>query len=249
MECHKSKSGYPKGVKTMTKHIGIVGVSPEGASLCYQQLFRHAAVILEPHLHPTVSVHNAPLAQYVDAVRRDDWRQVANLMRDSADRLAAIGAEFCFTPDNAVQHAVQLSEVSSTIPWLKMTNAVATRISEDNRKTVGVIGTKYVTAGSAYQTDLGVKGIKLVRPSEEDTQTLDRIIFDELVYGIVREESRQLMLDIIDRLASKGCEGVILGCSEAPLMITSDNCDVPIYNASDIMAEQALRFAMIPEPV
>lgn len=249
MGCHKTQSGDPKGVETMTKHIGIVGVSPEGASLCYQQLFRHAAVNLEPHLHPTVSVHNAPLAQYVDAVRRDDWRQVANLMRDSADRLASIGAEFCFTPDNAVQHAVQLSEVNSSIPWLKMTNAVARRISEDGRKIVGVIGTKYVTSGSAYQTDLGVNGIKLVRPIEDDMHALDRIIFDELVFGIVREESRQDMLNIIDRLASKGCEGVILGCSEAPLMITPDNCDVPIYNASDIMAEQALRFAMTHEPV
>ena len=228
----------------MTKHIGIVGVSPEGAALCYQQLFRHAAVLLEPHMHPVVSVHNIPLAQYVEAVRRDDWRQVATLMRDSAERLASIGAEFCFTPDNAVQHAVQLAEVSCGLPWLKMTNAVATKIQEDDRKVIGVIGTKYVTSGSAYQTDLGVKGIKLVRPSEKDSEMLDRIIFDELVYGIVREESRALMLDVIQRLGNKGCEGVILGCSEAPLMVTSDTCDLPIYNASDIMAEYAVRHAM-----
>ena len=228
----------------MTKQIGIVGVSPEGASLCYQQLFRHAAVLLEPHMHPVVSVHNIPLAQYVQAVRQDDWKQVATLLRDSAERLASIGAGFCFTPDNAVQHSVQLAEVSSPIPWLKMTNAVATKIEEDNRQVVGVIGTKYVTSGSAYQTDLGIKGIKLVRPNEADTEMLDRIIFDELVFGIVREESRKLMLDVIQRLGEKGCEGVILGCSEAPLIVTADNCALPIYNASEIMAEQAILYAM-----
>ncbi|PCI10786.1 aspartate racemase [bacterium] len=228
----------------MTKQIGIVGVSPEGASLCYQQLFRHAAVMLEPHMHPVVCVHNIPLAQYVEAVRRDDWMQVAALMRNSAEKLASIGAEFCFTPDNAVQHAVQLAEASCPIPWLKMTSAVAAKIEEDNRKTIGVIGTKYVTSGSAYQTDLGMKGIKLVRPSEEDTEMLNRIIFDELVFGIVRKESQLKMLDVISRFGDKGCEGVILGCSEAPLMITADNCDLPLYNASDIMAEQAIRFAM-----
>ena len=228
----------------MTKHIGIVGVSPEGASLCYQQLFRHAAVNLEPHMHPTVSVHNVPLAQYVDAVRRDDWLQVANLMRDSAERLSSIGAEFCFTPDNAVQHAVQLAEASCPIPWLKMTNAVADRIEADKRTVVGVIGTKYVTSGAAYQTDLGVKGIKLVRPNEEDSEMLNRIIFDELVFGIVREDSRTHMLDIITRLGNKGCQGVILGCSEAPLMISHESSPLPIYNASDIMAEQAIQFAM-----
>ena len=228
----------------MTKHIGIVGVSPEGASICYQQLFRHAAVMLEPHMHPIVSVHNIPLAQYVDAVGRDDWCQVAALLTDSALRLASIGVEFCFTPDNAVQHAVQLAEVSCPIPWLKMTSAVATRIEEDNRKTVGVIGTKYVTSGSAYQTDLGVKGIKLVRPNEEDTETLNQIIFDELVFGIINPESQKTIHEIIYRLTDLGCEGVILGCSEAPLMVTHETCDVPLYNASDIMAQQAMEFAI-----
>lgn len=228
----------------MTKHIGIVGVSPEGASLCYKQLFRHAAVMLEPHLHPVVSVHNLPLAQYVEAVRRDDWLQVANMLKDSAERLASIGAEFCFTPDHAVQHAVQLAETNSPVPWLKMTNAVAARIKKDKRQTVGVIGTTFVTLGSAYQTDLGVRGIKLVRPSDDDARELDRIIFDELVYGIIEDDSRKLTLEIICRLAERGCEGVILGSSEAPLLITPEHCDMPLYNASDIMAEQALRHAM-----
>lgn len=231
----------------MTKHIGIVGVSPEGASLCYQQLFRHAAVMLEPNLHPTVSMHNIPLAQYIRAVRQDDWRGVANLLRESAERLASIGAEFCFTPDNAVQHAVQLAEANSPIPWLKMTNAVADRIQEDKRQVVGVIGTRYVTLGSAYQTDLGMRGIKLVRPSDEDAADLDRIIFNELVYGIIEEESRAAMMRVIRRLSEHGCEGIILGSSEAPLLITAEVCDVPLYNASDIMAEQALRYAIMDQ--
>jgi aspartate racemase len=228
----------------MSMHIGIVGVSPEGAALCYQQLFRHAAIMLEPHLHPVVSVHNIPLAQYIDAVRRDDWVQVGKLLSESAQRLASIGADFCFTPDNAVQHAIQLAKVSSPIPWLKMTDAVAERIVEDQRATVGVIGTKYVTSGSAYQTGLGIKGVKLVRPSDDDAAELDRIIFSELVYGIIEEESRQAVLSIIRHLCDKGSEGIILGCSEAPLLISPDNCDVPLYNASDIMAECALRHAI-----
>jgi aspartate racemase len=228
----------------MTMHIGIVGVSPEGAALCYQQLFRHAAIMLEPHMHPTVSVHNIPLASYIDAVRRDDWVQVGSLLSDSAKRLASIGAEFCFTPDNAVQHAIQLAKTNSPIPWLNMTDAVASRIIEDQRSTVGVIGTKYVTTGSAYQTGLGIKGIKLVRPTDEDAELLDTIIFSELVYGIIEEESRESMLSVIRRLCERGCEGIILGNSEAPLLITPEVCDVPLYNASDIMAEHALKYAV-----
>jgi aspartate racemase len=225
------------------KHIGIVAVSPEGAALCYQQLFRHAAIELEPANHPIVSIHNIPLSEYVAAVRADDWRKVGQLLSESASKLSSIGAEFCFTPDNAVQHAVHLAEVSSPIPWLKMTNAVADAIAKDKRTKIGVIGTRYVTTGSAYQTDLGMKGIKLVRPSDEDADKLDRIIFDELVFGVITEESRNLMLGVIDHFRDRECEGVILGCSEAPLLVTPDRSSLPVYDASNIMAKQAIDFA------
>lgn len=227
----------------MARHIGIVGVSPEGAALCYRQVYRHAGMLLEPHLQPTVSVYNLPFADYLEAIRRDDWRGVGSLLRDSAIKLAGVGAEFCFTPDNAVQHAVQLAEVGCPIPWLKMTDAVGEAIARDGRRTVGVIGTRIVTGGSVYQTDLGMRGIKLVRPDEADTHLLESIIFDELVYGTVLATSRQTMLDIVGRLAGRGCEGVILGCSEAPLVITPEESPLPVYNAAEIMAEQAVRHA------
>ena len=134
-----------------------------------------------------VSIYNIPLALYIQAVRSDNWRLVGQMLRESAQKLADIGAEFCFTPDNAVQHAVQLADVNSPIPWIKMTDAVADSIARDERKVVGVLGTKYVTSGSVYQTDLGIKGIKMVRPSDEDAELLDTIIFEELIYGGICE--------------------------------------------------------------
>lgn len=227
----------------MARHLGIVGVSPEGAAICYRQVFRHAAQILPAHLQPVVSVHNLPFADYVDAIRRDDWRAVGEMLRDSAARLASIGAEFCFSPDNAVQQAVQIAEVGCPIPWMKMTDAVGGAIARDGRHTVGVIGTKVVTGGSVYQTDLGIRGIKLVRPSDEDADTLESIIFDELVHGRVCDASRNTVIGIVERLGQHGCEGVILGCSEAPLAITDANSPLPVYNASEIMSEQAVRHA------
>lgn len=232
----------------MPKHIGIVGVSPEGAGICFRQIYRHADLLLEPHQHPVVSLHNLPFADYLDAIRRDDWRAVGGMLRDSALKLAGMGAEFCFTPDNAVQHAVQLAEVGCPIPWLKMTDAVGEAIARDGRTTVGVIGTRIVTCGSVYQTDLGLRGIKLVRPEDEDTDRLDAIIFDELVYGTVREASRRAIIDIVSRLGGRGCEGVILGCSEAPLVITSVDSPLPVYNASEIMSEQAIRHTLVGTP-
>jgi len=227
----------------MARHFGIVGVSPEGAAICYRQVFHHGAEMLPPHLQPVVSVHNLPFADYVRAIRKDDWLGVGEMLRESANKLASIGAEFCFSPDNAVQQAVQIAEVGCPIPWLKMTDAVGGAIARDGRNTVGVIGTKVVTGGSVYQTDLGIRGIKLVRPDDRDADTLESIIFDQLVYGSIREESRDEIVGIVRRLGDKGCEGVILGCSEAPLAITDTNSPLPIYNASEIMSEQAIRHA------
>ncbi|MEM9372013.1 MAG: amino acid racemase [Planctomycetota bacterium] len=233
----------------MARHLGIVGVSPEGAAICYRQVFHHAAQILPRHLQPVVSVHNLPFADYVDAIRKDDWRAVGEMLRDSASRLASIGAEFCISPDNAVQQALQIAEVGCPIPWLKMTDAVGGAIARDGRRTVGVIGTRIVTGGSVYQTDLGIRGIKLVRPSDEDAETLESIIFNELVHGSVRDDSRRTMLGIVERLGEQGCEGVILGCSEAPVAITDANSPLPVYNASEIMSEQAVRHAGADVPI
>ncbi|MEZ6318384.1 MAG: aspartate/glutamate racemase family protein [Phycisphaerales bacterium] len=133
--------------KRPTRHIGIAAVSPEGGALCYREVLREASRRLDPHEHPIISVHNLPLAQYVDAVRRDDWREVGRLLRESAEKLAAIGAEVIVSPDNATQHGVHLAEVGSPVPWLNMTELVAEAVASDDRKTVGIIGTRTVTGG------------------------------------------------------------------------------------------------------
>jgi aspartate racemase len=228
----------------VTKHIGIVAVSPEGAALFYRQVFRQAARSLKPHDFPRVSLHNEPLALYIDAVRAQDWHAVGELLRRSADILARSGARFCLTPDNAVQHGVHLAEAGSPIPWLTMPELVARAIEGDGRKTVGLIGTKMVTTGSTYQTHLGLKGIRVLAPEADGVELLDRVIFSELIYGQVRPESRAAVLGLVDWFGKQGCEGVVLASSEAPLLISPDNCRLPIYDAADILAVGAVRLAM-----
>jgi aspartate racemase len=228
----------------VTKHIGIVAVSPEGAALFYRQVFRQASHLLEPHLHPRVSLHNEPLALYIDAVRSGDWHAVGELLRRSAEILFRSGAEFCLSPDNAVQHGIQLAESGSPIPWLTMPELVARAVEADKRRIVGLIGTKMVTAGSMYQTHLGLKGVQLLVPEAEEAEQIDRIIFTELIYGDIRPQSQVTVLRIIDNLSQRGCEAVILGCSEAPLLVTQDNSRLPIYDAADLLARGAVLRAM-----
>lgn len=222
-------------------HIGIVGVSPEGAAVFYQQLTRQASRVLGPDGQPRVSVHNEPLHLYLEAIRRGDWHAVDRLLRRSAELLARCGATLCVCPDNAVQHAVQMAEVGSPIPWLTMGELVAKAVSADGKKTVGLIGTKLITNSSTYQTHLGLKGVQVLGPEAGEDDTLDQIIFGELLYGQIRPESRLAVLQIIAGMARRGCDGVILACSEAPMLVTRENSPLPVYDSADILAEAAVR--------
>lgn len=228
----------------MMRHIGIAAVSPEGAALFYQRVTRLASRMLPPDEQPRISLHNEPLSLYLDAIRRDDWPGVGRLLRRSADNLARCGAEFCLTPDHAVQHGVYLAEMGSPIPWLSMTELVAQAIAADARKRVGIVGTKLVTRASTYQTALGLRGIQVIAPEQDEAELLDEIIFGELLYGTIRPESRSAFLGVISRLADRGCEGVILGCSEAPMVVSQESSCLPLYDAGDLLAVGAVRRAM-----
>src|SRR5215468_3662762 len=130
-----------------------------------------------------------------------------------------------------------------------MTDLVAQAVERDGLRTVGLIGTKMVTSSSTYQTHLGVRGIHVLPPEPEEAETLDQIIFGELLYGHIRPESRQSVLGIIHHLQDRGCEAVILACSEAPLLVTPENSCLPVYDAGSILAESAVRRSMRePEP-
>lgn len=228
----------------MARHIGIVAVSPEGSALCYRRIFHIATRLAAASEHPRVTLHNEPFEQYISAVLRNDWHAVGDLLRRSAEILAKAGADFCIVPDNLMQHGIHLAEVGSPIPWLKMTDLVADAIAGDGRKTVGLIGTRMVMLGSTYQTPLGMRGVHVLVPPEEQADLIDSIIFRELVHGEIRPESQRKVIDVIKDLAAKGCEGVILGCTEAPLLVSAENSPIPVYDSVAVLAEGAVRRAL-----
>ncbi|MBU6413033.1 MAG: amino acid racemase [Planctomycetes bacterium] len=226
---------------TSIRHIGIVGVSPEGAAIFYRQLARHCDRLLLPNQHPRISLHAEPVEEYLISIRKHDWLGVGRLLRKSAEILARCGAEFVVTPDNAVQHGLQIASSASPIPWLTMTDLVAAAIEHDKRARIGVIGTKWVTTGATYQTALGLKGIETYAPDADQTESLHRIIVEELLHGQIRPESRSEVLTIIQTMRDRHhCDGVILACSEAPMLITRENSPLPVYDAGDILAAGAI---------
>jgi aspartate racemase len=226
------------------KHIGIAAVSPEGSAICYRQIGRRASEIESPERRPLITLHNRPFSSYVEAIHRQDWTLMADMLRESAAVLHEAGADFCVLPDNVAHHALPMAETGSPIPWLNMIDLVAEAIQSNGCKTVGLIGTRFVTYGSTYQTVLGLRGMHLHVPPENDADDIDRIIFTEAVLGRVRRDSRDRVIGAIQRLADRGCEAVILGATEASLLFAVEESPLPTFDPVELLAEAAIRHAL-----
>ncbi len=227
----------------MAKRIGIVGVSPEGSSIFYRMIGRRVADLPPGGVHPEVLLHNVAFSLYVEAIRRDDWSAVASYLALSAEVLSRAGADFCVLPDNATHHALPLASASSPLPFLNMTELVAEAVQRSGHEHVGLIGTRYVMSGSTYQTVLGLRGIKLHVPGDEDAEAIDRIIFEEAVRGSVSERSIDRVSAAMDRLAKNGCETVILGASEASLMLRHESLPLSVVEPIALLADAAIAHA------
>jgi len=224
----------------MTKHVGIVACSAEGAALCYRTLCTEAAATMGEHTHPEVSMHTHPLAEYMRHVRDNDWNAVAALMADSATKLAAIGAQFAICPDNTIHQAFDRAAAASPIPWLHIAEAVARRAQADGCRTLAITGTKYLMTGPVYPNALGRLGIDCRIPDADERARIDAIIFDELVNGVFTEPSRCYLNDIIAKMKRAGCDAVVLGCTELPLLVDPDDCPLPTYDSTRLLARAAL---------
>lgn len=228
----------------MAKHVGIVACSAEGAALCYRTLCAEAPAVMGEHRHPEVSMHIHPLADYMPGIIAGDWDAVAALMLSSARKLAAIGAEFAICPDNTIHEAFDLVAAQSPLPWLHIADEVAREAQAAGFRQLAVLGTKYLMTGRVYPRALVRHGIDCAIPDEEQRERIDMIIFKELVNGVFREEARLQFNTIIADMKARGCDAVVLGCTEIPLLVRPDDCPLPILDSTRILARAALREAL-----
>jgi aspartate racemase len=224
-------------------HIGIVACSAEGAALCYRTICAEGAAILGGHAHPEISMHNHPLSAYMRLIEADDWRGVAGLMLSSAKKLAVCGADFLLTPDNTIHRAFDLAVRGSPLPWLHIVEEVADEAERRGFRRLGVLGTKHTMTGPLYPGVLARRGIEFRAPEAPDRELVDRVIFDELTYGVVRKESLDAYCAVIARLAAAGCDAVVLGCTEIPLLVPEEASPLPTLDSTRLLARAALRRA------
>lgn len=222
-------------------HIGIVGCSAEGAALCYRTICAEGALRLGPHAHPEVSMHTPSLAEYVECLDRHDLDGVAALMLASAEKLARAGAHFLICPDNTIHAAFSRVAARSPLPWLHIADVVAAEAQRRGFRRVGVTGTRWLVQSDVYQQQLTGRGIQSERPPDAARDEMNRIIMDELVNGVIRPESVAVFRAAIEHFKTRqGCDAVVLGCTEIPLIIDDANSVLPTLDSTRLLARAAL---------
>ena len=226
------------------RHIGIVACSAEGAALCYRTIVREGAALLGEHGHPEITLSSLPLADYMMRIERGDWPGVADMMLDSADKLARAGANLLICPDNTCHQALPLVVPRSPLPWLHIAEVVADEARARGYRRVGILGTRWLIESEVYPAALTARDIAFVRPEPSERAELNRIIMDELVCGIFKPEALAFHQRVIERLKQEGCDAVVLGCTEIPLIVNDGNSMLPALDSTRLLARAALRAAV-----
>jgi aspartate racemase len=224
----------------MPQHIGIVACSAEGAALCYRTICLEGAQLLGAHDHPEVSMHTHSLAECMRCIYRNDWQGVAELMLDSANKLARIGADFLICPDNTIHQALPHVVPRSPLPWLHIAEVVAAQAAERGFRRLGLTGTRWLVESEVYPDKLTARGLEFVRPNTAEREEINRIIMDELVCGEFKPEAVAFFQRVIERMKGEGCDAVVLGCTEIPLIMNDANSPLPTLDSTRLLARAAL---------
>ncbi|UZW59701.1 aspartate/glutamate racemase family protein [Lysobacter enzymogenes] len=224
--------------------LGIVACSSEGAALCYRTICAEAAALLGPHAHPDIALHGHSLADYVACLERGDLDGVGELMLSSARKLERAGAKLLICPDNTIHQAMDYVRPRSTLPWLHIAEVVAREAQARGFRRIGLTGTQWLVESEVYPRQLAALGLEYVRPGAEQRARIGRLIMDELVYGVFKPETVAYFQGVIEDLKEQGCDAVVLGCTEIPLIIDDGNSALPTLDSTRLLARAALRAAV-----
>jgi aspartate racemase len=189
-------------------------------------------------------MHTHSLAEYMKCIYRDDWQGVGELMLSSANKLAKIGADFLICPDNTIHQALPCIEAQLPLKWLHIAEAVASQAVGRRFRRLGLTGTRYLVESDVYPEKLKARDLEYMRPNPAEREEINRIIMDELVYGVFKPEAVASFQRVMERMKSEGCDAVVLGCTEIPLIMNDANSPLPTLDSTRLLARVALRRAV-----
>jgi len=230
--------------ENMAAHIGIIGCSIPGSALCYRELCEYASTVMGQYQHPQVTLSTIPMAAYMPHFQPLDPPALAKLLLESTRIVAAAGAKFAICPDNSCHLAYDEVVKDSPIPWLHIGSVVVAEAKRRGFQKLGVLGTRFTMQMGLYERAVEGSGLTAQVPPADDQKTVDEIIWNELVHDVVTNDARQKYREVIDRLKSQGCDSVVLGCTEIPLLIADKDSSLPTLDSTRLLARAAVHKAL-----
>ena len=232
---------------TRYRRIGILGgMSPESTAVYYEHITRTSARRFGDHSFPEILLWSVNFREYVEWQRNGSWQEAARGMADSLERLRAAGADFGIIATNTMHYVFEEVQRRVGMPLLSIVDAAAEAVRRSGIETAGLLGTVFTMREAFFRQGLLKAGVRTLVPEERDQARINEIIYGELCRGEIRPRSREVFLDIIGGLRERGARGIVLGCTEIPLLVRPEDCDVPLFNTTTLHAEKALDYAVLP---
>jgi aspartate racemase len=229
----------------MYKRIGILGgMTPESTVTYYQHIFRRYEEVHGDLGYPETVIYDVSFQRFEDWMGEEDWGSIEEALLDGLKRLAAAGADFAVIATNTMHILFEKLEARSPIPLISIVDATAEAIKEEGFEVVGLLGTQFTMEKPFYREGLKKHGIDTLVPDEGERIYINRVVFEELSRGQLLPDSRNRYLEIVDGLVQEGAQGVVLGCTEIPLLVTPEHTDVTLFDTAVIHAEKALQYAI-----
>jgi len=229
----------------MPKTIGIIGgMTPESTTVYYKHIISNYEKQFEDFGFPEIIIYSVSFQRIFDWANNDNWNAIANHMTEIIHKLNQAGASFALIAANTPHHVFDIVQSRSPLPLISIIDSTIEQIQRKGLKKVGLLGTRFTMQKTFFKDGLQGNEITTLVPSAEEQENIHRIIFDELARGIISESSHNLFLHIIEKLEEKGAEGIILGCTELPLLLREKDCDLPFFDTARIHADKAFHIAM-----
>lgn len=228
------------------KRIGLIGgMSWESSAEYYRILNQTINKRLGGHHSCECVMFSIDFEKFQQFQHEDNWQGVTDMLVNAAQILEASGAELIALCANTAHKMAPEVCAATHIPLVHIVDATAEAIKKQNIKRIGLIGTKFTMEEAFYKNWLIEKhGLGVVVPDSKEIQTIHKVIFEELVFGVVNDKSKQAYLQIMQHLIERGAEGVILGCTEIPHLISQLDCSYPIFDTTTLHAERIVELAL-----
>ena len=227
------------------KTIGLIGGMSWESTVTYYKIINETVKEKLGGLHSAKCIlYSIDFQEIEECQANGNWEKSGEILGEAANNLEKAGADFIVICTNTMHKVINQIKEKISIPILHIAEMTAEKILEKGLKNIALLGTKYTMEQDFYKSKLIEKEINVIIPDKNDIEIINKVIYDELCLGIINSNSKKKFLEIVDKLRSKGAEGIILGCTEIGLLIKNEDTDVPLFDTAIIHAEQAAIYSI-----